>query len=1586
MRIASRHWRGFGLCLLLLTPSAWAQEEAPTLTIQTVALSSDPAPGTGGTFGGFFVPIIDSQGTIVFSNEDGIWTHRNGVPAQLVVVGQTTPVSNLDQPAEFFFLSTPNVNQSGDVAFGDGVSAGTRRLWRAAASSSIVTLVARNEFGFDPDPDNIKLDSDGRVVFNFASNSGFPSIRRAVAAESVEVIATRNDSVPGLMGNITFGPFSDFVVSPDGVVAFQATLLDALPGTGQAIFKYVGGSLQTVVRTGALLPGDTSGRTFDSLVNTISTLEAPAIRAGGEVTFRANTPNGSNDPTPMSIWSGTGPDDLKLVIKAGEATPTVSGNDVTLTNLGAPVVNSRGTVAFFGGEPGKASIWTKGTGELKRIVSTGDSAGGTNANFFSFEDVSVTINRGSGDGQVAFMGLLDTSSAGVDAANDRGLWGQDAMGDPVLIAREGTLLETAAGSTGTISQLMFAGGSGNDDGRPSGFSDNGDLAFMASFTDGTSGIFRATFSGPPPQPAGEGFVWSGEAGDDNWHTKNGTETNWNDSDDMTVDPPGAAGDETVTIQNNVPPGGVVLDQQDVNIGKLTAFGKLIVRKSLTLNQESIVESLVLDSLESEIVANAELTLTGDDTLFQAGTITINSDDGVVNEGTVTVEPFTVAIEAGLAVTHQAQQQAAPAVTFAGKGPFVNFSPILPSVFVQRSDITVNIQVGKEPAVINGDGSKWVIVAGNLTVGPDAPDAKFTNEGQLIRERAANTPAESMFDLEYDGQQGSTINVADGTLTLRGGGMFTDPDGKIELADQTTLRLSSSDGGRKVYSVLTGKQTTSDKNATMDISDNATLSVARGAEFVSRLVGSTAATPTEKGLLLRGTGEFFVAGTLRNEGGFTWTDGRITTSGDTGGAALFSNAGVLSIEGKSLKTLTGRLLNRFSKLDSNPGEVFLRGTLTLANGAEIENEADTGLVIRGRFTIFDDGVIAVAGGSSAVFKNNGRLSVHLSEDTTTDMTATIAARFDNTGAVELSSLVVSKEGKVVPPKATQTLRITGGVAQLDGTSLTGGTWQIRPKGVLDLGGGTIKQLGKTSGFPTHVSLSGNAVLKDFKLERIENTGSLFVLIEQSLVLPGALNTSGRIWVVGNDAGLRVNGDFDQRGRLTLAPFVDVVTLKIAQIQVHNGNVTFHDGSNSSISGDFKVFTPGKFIRVRGELFGSGNINGTELAVIVAKGTVRVGNSPGVLTVDADYTQSADGTLVIEIGGTDVGINQDQLVINGNADIGGQLVFKFIDDFSPLTGQTFDFLAVSGTQSGDFDIVEIVDLAPGFEFEVAATDGGMIMIAINDGVFTGIVGEINDVTLGLDTPPNESAALAGDVDVPMLQFDVVPESAGLTITHLTMKASGTGHDVADLTAVHVWLDQDGNGQVDPRFFADPFEEDDGQIGEPEGDRQIGSGTYDADDGTLILAIDPPLELGPRERATLLITYNIAGGEADTGADAKNRTSNATHAAPKSRLPLGLGAIATPLFIAFTLALGLTVRLGFLTKRKGRATALVIACLSTAAWIAGCPGDDMIGPGPGPGASRVTFRVTLTGVGAEEADTATDASVENLALGGTTLSVDR
>ena len=83
-----------------------------------------------------------------------------------------------------------------------------------------------------------------------------------------------------------------------------------------------------------------------------------------------------------------------------------------------------------------------------------------------------------------------------------------------LIARRGDLLEVAPGDFRTISGLNLVNGfsldsgTGNSDGRPSGFNNLGQLAFQASFTDGSSGIFVSNLVAVPEPDAAASMLGS----------------------------------------------------------------------------------------------------------------------------------------------------------------------------------------------------------------------------------------------------------------------------------------------------------------------------------------------------------------------------------------------------------------------------------------------------------------------------------------------------------------------------------------------------------------------------------------------------------------------------------------------------------------------------------------------------------------------------------------------------------------------------------------------------------------------------------------------------------------------------------------------------------------------------------------------------------------------------------------------------------------------------------------------------------------------------------------------------------------------
>jgi len=83
-----------------------------------------------------------------------------------------------------------------------------------------------------------------------------------------------------------------------------------------------------------------------------------------------------------------------------------------------------------------------------------------------------------------------------------------------------------------------------------------------------------------------------------------------------------------------------------------------------------------------------------------------------------------------------------------------------------------------------------------------------------------------------------------------------------------------------------------------------------------------------------------------------------------------------------------------------------------------------------------------------------------------------------------------------------------------------------------------------------------------------------------------------------------------------------------------------------------------------------------------GTIMPGSSPGDLTINGDYTQGSAGILALELGGTTPGAQYDQLVVNGNATLGGTLQVSLVNSFLPATNDTFNVVQTSGTLTGTF----------------------------------------------------------------------------------------------------------------------------------------------------------------------------------------------------------------------------------------------------------------------------------------------------------------
>gem|GEM_PF-5136506 len=129
---------------------------------------------------------------------------------------------------------------------------------------------------------------------------------------------------------------------------------------------------------------------------------------------------------------------------------------------------------------------------------------------------------------------------------------------------------------------------------------------------------------------------------------------------------------------------------------------------------------------------------------------------------------------------------------------------------------------------------------------------------------------------------------------------------------------------------------------------------------------------------------------------------------------------------------------------------------------------------------------------------------------------------------------------------------------------------------------------------------------------------------------------------------------------------------------------------------------------GTLAGTGTVIGR---IINFGGTVSPGHSAGTLYV-SDFEQDFAGVLHMEIFGTTPGTEYDQLIVTGDAFLGGTVNLVFEGSFLPQAGQTFNLFNFSGNVFGSFEQVTFTGIAPGWEFEIIENNGVVSVTSLNN----------------------------------------------------------------------------------------------------------------------------------------------------------------------------------------------------------------------------------------------------------------------------------
>jgi T5SS/PEP-CTERM-associated repeat protein len=367
-------------------------------------------------------------------------------------------------------------------------------------------------------------------------------------------------------------------------------------------------------------------------------------------------------------------------------------------------------------------------------------------------------------------------------------------------------------------------------------------------------------------------------------------------------------------------------------------------------------------------------------------------------------------------------------------------------------------------------------------------------------------------------------------------------------------------------------------------------------------------------------------------------------------SVLSNLVTINLRGL---TTSGNLTLASPGSDQNAPSLLISGPATVPTGLSITN---TGTSLRSVFG--SNAVVAAASDSAGELTVSGlRASLLLSDSLDAGLAGSASLRVINRGQLSSATLRTG-----VNAGATSTVLVSGVSGAGDSLLALGGpgadelvissrgttTMQVQNEGVvagLDALDRTV--FAEYAGSVANVTMSGANTIWDTSQDDliISRGGTTNLVVTNGATMNTA--TANRI-VLGELEGSVAN--------ITIGPGSSWNESVQSVVLAGQGAANINMLPGSALN-----FQSNLVINPAGSISGSGTITGGVFNV----GTVRVGNSPGELTIVGDYRQlpaqndpdparaNRSGSLEMEIAGTAPG-QYDRLIVSGDVDLGGGLV--------------------------------------------------------------------------------------------------------------------------------------------------------------------------------------------------------------------------------------------------------------------------------------------------------------------------------------------
>jgi len=389
----------------------------------------------------------------------------------------------------------------------------------------------------------------------------------------------------------------------------------------------------------------------------------------------------------------------------------------------------------------------------------------------------------------------------------------------------------------------------------------------------------------------------------------------------------------------------------------------------------------------------------------------------------------------------------------------------------------------------------------------------------------------------------------------------------------------------------------------------------------------------------------------NSGTLNVSGGDLTLN-QSGTSPTFSNTGTILIAAGRTFTLSGGVLTNLSGGTLSGGTYDIAGTFQFP-GAAITTNAAT-IVLDGPGAQMVDEANKNALATFAANAAGGSFTVQDGQDFATPVA------FGNAGV-----LVVG---------AGSRFTAAGGLTNFASGTLTGGTFVVA--GILRFPGADIRTNAAAlvlDGPAARITdLADNDALANFAANAAAGS---FAIQNGSSLTVGAFSNAGSL-IIGSGSTFPAAGDYTQ----------------------NSGDTILATGASLASGGTVNILA--------GRLSGSGTIIGN----VVNAGQF---NPVGILTIRGNYTQTASGTLNIQIGGTTAGTDYDQLIVTGLTMLDGTLNVSVVNGFMPNLDDRFQIL-IFGSRTGDFAAENGLDLGNGLRFDPQYGAGSLTLVTIGGNV--------------------------------------------------------------------------------------------------------------------------------------------------------------------------------------------------------------------------------------------------------------------------------